>query len=92
MRSEIETEINDESMTLAKIHEGDLVVVGSLSRNVGLANQVNGLGLSSNQVFYLWGDDRSPSRRELRWLKQLRGQLVFRELYGGQKAARYLDE
>lgn len=90
MRSTIENESDAEPFSMTKLREVDLVVVGSLSRNVELANQVNELGLPPNKVIYLWGDDRSPSRRDLRWLKQLRGQLFFRELYGGDEAAKYL--
>lgn len=91
MRSSSEEDIDADPLPTLTINQDDLVIVGSLSRNKQLANRVQGLRLRQDQVVYLWGDDRSPNRRELRWLKGLSGYLALRELYGGVKAARYLE-
>ncbi len=91
MRSALEIDTKDDPLSMISSSEEDLVVVGSLSRNFVLANHVNELGLSPDRVVFIWGDDRSPDRRELRWLKQLRGLLAFRELYDLEKAAKYLE-
>lgn len=92
MRSASEGAILADQLAEVEISNKDIVIVGSLSRNEHLADQVNDLRLPEGQVIYLWGDDRSPNRQDLRWIRGLRGYLAFRELDDGRKAVSYLEE
>lgn len=92
LMSPIESARTGDLLSTENLEKKNLVIIGSLSRNQELANRVNQLEFQSSNVLYLWGDDRSPNRQEIKWLKQLRGFIAFRELHGGQKTAKYLEQ
>lgn len=70
---------------LRLITDEDFVVVGNVSRNIELANSVNSLSRSPDRSLFIWGDDRSPDRAQIRWLKSLAGFKAIREFYPSPK-------
>lgn len=61
--------------------EETLVVFANVSVNRHAVERLNRLNWGSAQKLFLWGDDRSPTREQRRWLNSLDGFIGIRELY-----------
>lgn len=63
------------------LDEETLVVFANVSVNRLAVEQLNRLSWGSAQKLFLWGDDKSPTREQRRWLNSLDGFIGIRELY-----------
>ena len=81
VRSDEETHAVGINEALKSIKDEDFVVVGNVSRNFELAHQVDSLRKNPRSVLFIWGDDRSPDRAQIRWLRSLSGFKAIREFY-----------
>ena len=81
LRSKEEWQPLPAAQALSVLRDDDFVIVGNVSRNNELANEVNALRRNPEKSLFIWGDDRSPDRAQIRWLKSLSGFKAIREFY-----------
>ena len=58
----------------------DLIVIGSVSRNLEISNLLSKKEIAANKIF-IWGDDRPRSRKELKQIRRMDGYKFIREIY-----------
>ena len=58
----------------------DLIVIGSVSRNLEISNLLSKKEIAGNKIF-IWGDDRPRSRKELKQIRRMDGYKFIREIY-----------
>jgi len=59
----------------------DLLVAANINRSKALAELVSSAEIPEAHKLHIWGDDRSPNRSQLKWLKTLEGHVAIREVY-----------